>query len=111
LTCDLSLAALKVLLNPGVEKVGVTYRGAGSPIVDGFAFCDSGLTVYGVAPLGSVKTIALVQNLTVSQSASLIDLLKMLCRSQNLDLVDWCRCARVTPESANFEALLGSAKT
>ena len=111
LNCVLSLEALEDRLNLGVAKVGVAYRGARSPIVDGFAFCGSALTVYGVAPSGCVKTLAFGPDLAVPLDAHLIEHLKMLCRDLSLDLVNWYRCARVPPESANFEVLFSSDKT
>ena len=86
---------------------GVTYRGAQARIVDGYSITsDGGFTVYGVAPEGNVQVMALGQYSKLSPDAESVARLKALAHDWSLDLVYWCRCARVGPGDPWFEALL-----
>ncbi len=108
LVCDLQLADLASSLNISATSVGVTYRGARSPITDGYAFTAAHLTVYGVAPNGKVLTIALDQYSDQPPHANSVERLKSLAQELNLDLVNWCRCLRVGPEDPLFVSLLAN---
>ena len=87
---------------------GVTYHGAQSQIADGYAFTTNGLTVYGVAQRSEVQTIAFDQYSDTSADAKTVAWLKSLARELNLDLVYWCRCARVSPDDPLFDSLLAN---
>ena len=107
LQCDLTLvdlaAALKV---PATSAVGITYRGAQSQIEDGYAFITSEVNVYGIVPNGNVAVIAFDQYSAKSPQSDTIGRLKALALQLELDLVYWCRCARVLPDDRLFTQLL-----
>lgn len=111
LTCTLGLADLANALNITGRSVGVTYRGAQSQIADGYAFQMNDLTVYGVAPNGNVQSIAFDQYSDDPPDVDSIGRLKSLAQKLQLDLVYWCRCARVTPVDPLFDSLLANDTT
>jgi len=106
LTCDLGLAQLTEALNVAGGSIGVTYRGAQSRILDGYAFHASGVTVYGVAPHGRVQVIAVDQYSATKPEAEAIARLKALAQVTKLGLVYWCRCARASTSDPLFESLI-----
>lgn len=108
LACDLGLADLANALDVNVKSSGLAYRGASSPIADGYAFHSNGLTVYGVAPNSKVQAIAFGEYSDQSPDAESIGRLRSLANELNLDLVSWCRCARVRPNDPLFDSLLAS---
>jgi len=90
---------------PGANPVvGVVYRGAGTPILDGYALRAGGFTIYGVAPGGIVSVIAFDPYAGTSQH-EILNAIKSLARNLGLDLVDWCRCARLPFDDSHFDAL------
>jgi hypothetical protein len=107
LACDLALADLAHSLNASSQFNGVTYRGAPRRIIDGYSMTIAdGLTIYGAAPNGKVQVIALDQYPARSPSVESLNRLKSLARDLELDLVYWCRCARVAPDDPLFDTLL-----
>jgi len=107
LACDLALDDLAHSLNSLSQLKGLTYRGASRRIIDGYSMTiPDALTIYGAAPNGKVQVIALGQYSTCSPSAESLNRLKALARDLELDLVHWCRCARVAPDDPLFDALL-----
>ncbi len=86
---------------------GLSYRGAGSPIVSGYSFrAADGLECYGVEEDGRVTVLGIVQDLPASPPhQSAIDL-AMIAREFDLDLVHWCRCARASWDMPLFRRLL-----
>lgn len=108
IVCTLALADLASALNIAGDSVGVTYSGAQSQIAHGYAFRTNDLTVYGVVADGDVQTIAFEQYSDVSPTSDSIGRLKSLAQNLNLDLVYWCRCARVGPDDPLFESLLAN---
>jgi hypothetical protein len=112
LVCNLTLTDLARTLNISVQMNGVTYHGASSRIADGYALTTKdGLTVYGVAPNGNVQVIAFGQYPASTPNHESIDRLKSLAHDLNLDLVNWCRCARVASDDSLFAALLSNEAT
>jgi hypothetical protein len=111
LTCSLELGDLTNALHVTNQSIGVTYRGAQSQIADGYAFTTNGLTVYGVAPNCEVQTIAFDQYSDTSADSDAIAWIKSLSKDLNLDLVYWCRCARVSPDDPLFDSLLENDAT
>ena len=109
IACALGLADLVDAL--ACAPIGLTYRGAASQIVDGFAFRADGLTIYGVAPNGNVQTIAFDQYSDVSPTSQTIELTRSLAQNSGLDLVYWCRCVRVSPDDPLFGKLLSEIAT
>lgn len=106
LECDLTLADLASALNvPAASAVGVTYFGAPFQIEDGYAFVTSELTVYGIAKDSKVLVIAFEQYSDKSLQSDTLDLLKALAQQLELDLVYWCRCARISPDHPLFAQL------
>ncbi|HLG15955.1 MAG TPA: hypothetical protein VJH03_15835 [Blastocatellia bacterium] len=107
LVCNLTFADLARALNVSAELNGVTYHGASSRIGDGYSLTTKdGLTLYGVAPNGNVKVIAFGHYSRLSPNAGSIDRLKSLAKDLDLDLVYWCRCARIAPDDPLFDSLL-----
>jgi len=105
--CDLALAELAIALKVSPQSSGVTYDGAISRIRDGCSFTmDVGLSVFGVAPNGKVQVIGIAQYCNSSPAPESLDRLAKLANKLNLDLVYWCRCARVRPDDPLFVQLL-----
>ena len=91
----------------GVTFRGVTYRGAGSPIVSGYSFkAADGLQCYGVEEDGQVTVLGIVQDTQRSTCARSADALAQIARGCDLDLVHWCRCARASWDVPLFRHLL-----
>ncbi len=112
LVCNLALSDLANVLETSSESVGVTYHGAQSRIADGYSFTTSdALTVYGVAPSSKVQVIAIGRCPVSSGNVGSIAGLRSMAHSFRLDLVDWCRCARIAPDSPLFDSLLSNEAT
>ena len=62
--------------------------------------------IYGLAPNGKVRVMAIGQDSNIPPNQESIDRLQQLARKLNLDLVHWCRCIRVTPDDPMFGSLL-----
>ncbi|MEM1179477.1 MAG: hypothetical protein AAGM22_14110 [Acidobacteriota bacterium] len=100
---DISGDELVARLGDGARSVGLTYRGASTRIDGGFAFRWRGPTVYGLAVDGRVRVLALAWPLE-GASADAVHRLRALAEAFQLELVDWCRCARIAPGDPRFEA-------
>lgn len=86
---------------------GVSYRGAGSPIVSGYSFrAADGLECYGIDEGGRVAVLGIVHDSPESPPVQSADALARIAREFDFDLVHWCRCARVSWESPLFRHLL-----
>jgi hypothetical protein len=111
LLCTITFAELSECLNVPTRH-GVTYQGAQTQVADGYSLTTAdGMSVYGVAPNGNIQVIALAQYSESSpnvESVESIARLRTLARDFNLDLVYWCRCARVSPDHPLFESLLSN---
>lgn len=108
LTCTIELADLVGAFNVSDKSTGVAYRGSQSPIAGGYAFRTNALTVYGVAPNGNVQTIAFDQSSGDSPGSDSIGRLNSFALNSNLDLVNWCRCIRVSPGDPLFNSVLAN---
>jgi hypothetical protein len=87
------------------RRVGL--RGAGSPIVSGFSFrAADGLECYGAEEEGRVVVLGVVQELLAPPPTRSADALAQIAREFDLDLVNWCRCERASPDTALFRHLL-----
>jgi hypothetical protein len=95
----------------GLTFRGVSYRGAGSPIVSGYSFrAADGLQCYGVEEGGRVTVLGIVQDTPASQPARSAEALAAIAREFDLDLVHWCRCGRALWDTPLFrQLLLGAA--
>lgn len=91
----------------GLSFRGISFRGAGSPIVSGYSFRAAyGLECYGVEEEGRVTVLGIVQDAPASPPVQSADALAQIAREFGLDLVHWCRCARASPDSPLFRHLL-----
>ncbi len=84
---------------------GLTFGGVsfgGSLIVSGFSFRGDGLQCYGTVEAGKVTVLGIDQVLP----EPLGDALAGIAREFDLDLVHWCRCARVSWDDPLFRQLL-----
>jgi hypothetical protein len=91
----------------GLTFHGVSYRGAGSPIVSGYSFrAADGLQCYGVEEDGRVAVLGIVQDAPASPPRQSADALAEIAREFDLDLVHWCRCARASWDMPLFRRLL-----
>ena len=74
--------------------------------MSGYAFTtNDGLSIYGVAPSGRVHAIAFGQYSDTAANVESIARLKSLAHELNLDLVYWCRCARIAPADPLFDSM------
>lgn len=101
-----ALCDLEDALDVVDRSTGITVRGAQSKIADGFAFATEGPTIVGLAPKGRVQVLAIDRTSAASNDAKVVDRLASLAADRALDLVDWCRCARVAPDDPRFSELL-----
>jgi hypothetical protein len=91
----------------GVTFRGVSYRGARSPIVSGYSFrAADGLLCYGVEEYGRVKVLGIGQVASASSPIRSASSLAEIAKEFDLDLIDWCRCARASWDSPLFRYLL-----
>jgi hypothetical protein len=91
----------------GLSFRGVSFRGARSPIMSGFSFRSAdGLECYGVEEGGRVTVLGVVQDAPASPPARSADSLAKIAREFDLELVDWCRCGRASPDAPLFRQLL-----
>jgi len=88
---------------------GLGYHGAEHCISDGFSHRSEGATVYGIAARDQISVLGLIPGET--PSAHLATRVKVLAREFEFDLVDWCRCVRVSPDDPRFEMVLFGQKT
>jgi hypothetical protein len=91
----------------GLSFRGVSFRGAGSPIVSGFSFrAADGLECYGAEDGGRVTVLGIIQDVPASPPVRSADALALISREYDLDLVHWCRCVRASPDTPQFRHLL-----
>jgi hypothetical protein len=98
---DLTLADIDRAFG-GVTFRGVAYHGAGTRIASGFSFDAGGFRCYGIEEGGKVTVLGIAE---VAGGASAEGLAR-LAREVDLDLVHWCRCARVGWDEPLFAELL-----
>jgi len=111
LNCKLDLAELEHSLQASASAKGVAYRDENAQIANGFAIVTQGLSVYGMLLNNHVHTLAIHQFSEGTPTSDSILRLKRLALDLKLDLVHWCRCARVAPDDPLFALLLlNSAK-
>jgi len=92
----------------GIAFRGISYRGAGSPIVSGYSFRGAdGLECYGIEEDGRVTVLGIVQDAPASPPARSAEALAEIAREFDLDLVHWCRCARASWDTPRFRQLVG----
>ncbi len=104
---DIALTHLATILKVSAKSTGITYHGSQSPIADGYSFqLNDDFSIYGIAPKHKVQVIAIGQDSNVPPNADSIDRIQQLARKFHLDLVDWCRCVRVSPDDSSFGSLL-----
>jgi hypothetical protein len=85
---------------------GVTFRGvslAGSPVVAGFSFRSGTLQCYGVEEDRAISVLGIAQEAAGGEA---IEALTQIAHEFDLDLVHWCRCARVEWCDPLFRQLL-----
>lgn len=103
---DLPLQHLVDALGASSRRRAVTYRGSPVRVLNGYALTTSnGFTVYGVAPESVIRVLAISQDAGHPDGES-VGRLETLARTFHLDLVYWCRCARVQPGHPLFGDLL-----
>jgi hypothetical protein len=91
----------------GVTLRGVAFHGAGAPIASGFSFKTAdGLECYGVAEDGRVSVLGIVQDVPTAPPTRSVDALAGIAREFDLDLVHWCRNARLSWGDPWFRHLL-----
>ncbi len=85
---------------------GVTFRKARfgkSPIISGFSFQSGDLRCYGIEEEGTVTVLGIAQEAKQDES---VEALTTLARDFDLELVQWCRCARAAWDDPRFRRLL-----
>lgn len=88
---------------------GAAYVGAPKKIEAAYSFVTSdGLQCYGLAENGLISVFGVMRNFTACSSGRSVDAIRELAREFDLDLIDWCRCARASWDSPAFSELLGS---
>ena len=86
---------------------GVSYHGAGSPIVSGYSFkASDGLQCYGTEQDGRVTVLGIVQDTAASPPTRSADAIVEIAREFDLELVHWCRCGRAAWDTPLFRQLL-----
>ena len=107
IAAPLTLKDVDRVFGGGVTFRGVSFCGAGSPIVSGYSFrAADGLQCYGTAEDGRVTVLGVVQNAPVSPPTRSADALTEIAREFDLDLVHWCRCGRASWDNPLFRLLL-----
>ncbi|MBL4771258.1 MAG: hypothetical protein JKY61_08975 [Planctomycetes bacterium] len=107
LACTLNLHDLVRRLGHVGDIQDLAYAGTANRIEHGFALALPGVTVYGVAPLGSVQSLALAANHPGPQGVSLAPI-QALAQELDLEWIDWCRCCRSGPGSEGFKLALAA---
>ncbi|WP_425616184.1 hypothetical protein NA78x_006123 [Anatilimnocola sp. NA78] len=86
---------------------GLTFHGAESRVEAGFAFTASdGQACYGLAPGGMVSVLGIAQTSLPAPPQQSITKLAEIAQKFDLELVQWCRCARATADQPLFRQLL-----
>jgi hypothetical protein len=107
LATSLTLKAMDRAFGGGITFRGVSYHGAGSPIVSGYSFRSAdGLQCYGTQENGRVTVLGISQAASPSPTRS-VEVLADLAKEYDLDLIHWCRCARAAWDDPMFRQLLG----
>lgn len=85
---------------------GVRFRGvclAGSPVVSGFSFQAGDLPCYGIEEDGAISVLGIASEATGEEP---VEALARIAHEFDLELVHWCRCARVEWDDPLFCHLL-----
>jgi hypothetical protein len=86
---------------------GVRYRDAISPVASGYSFrAADGLECYGVEEDGRVTVLGIVQHMPELPPFRSADALAQIALQFDLELVNWCRCARALWDMPLFRHLL-----
>ncbi|QDU26361.1 hypothetical protein ETAA8_14390 [Anatilimnocola aggregata] len=86
---------------------GLTFHGAATRVEAGFAFTASdGQACYGLAPGGMVTVLGIAQTSLPTLPEESITRLAAVAEKFDLELVQWCRCARATADQPLFRQLL-----
>ena len=85
---------------------GLAYRESDRRIEGGFVLELDGLTLYGDTCRGLVQSLAVAQISDQPIPPGSIAQIRALAGELELDLVDWCRCARVAADRCDFDRLL-----
>jgi hypothetical protein len=84
----------------------VTFRGvclAGSPVVSGFSFRAGDLQCFGIEENGAMRVLGIDR---VAAGEEAVGALARIAHEFDLELVHWCRCARVEWDDRLFRQLL-----
>ena len=107
ITGPLTLQDVDRAFGGGMTIRGVSFHGAGSPIVSGYSFkAADGLQCYGTEEGGRVTVLGIVQDAPALPPTRSADALTEIARAFDLDLVNWCRCGRASPDKPLFRQLL-----
>jgi hypothetical protein len=107
ITSQIALTDVVQLLGVNTPLAGVTYFGSSTQIIDGFSFAlPGGPTLYGIAPIGQVRVLALAQESVGKCDPQSVERLRELANGYELDLVQWCRCCRAKWNDTLFSDLL-----
>jgi hypothetical protein len=107
ITAPLTLEDLARAFAGAITFRGVSYHGAGAPIVSGYSFRTAdGLQCYGIEDNGQVTVLGIVRETPGSPPHRSADVLAEVARDFDLDLVDWCRCGRASWDTSRFRHLL-----
>jgi hypothetical protein len=103
---ELTLADIARVFHDEFVLAGVSYHGATTRIKDGYSLTTpDGLRLYGVVTDGRVTVVGIAGRPVASGSGS-VECLATLAKEFDLDLVYWCRCARVAHDDPLFGRLL-----
>jgi hypothetical protein len=103
---ELTLIDLMARLGFYGRPGGLAYRDSARRIQAGFVLALEGLTLYGEAPDGKVSSLGVARNAEQSVPLESIARLRTLAGDLELDLVDWCHCARMAADRSDFDRWL-----
>ncbi|MFT4648429.1 MAG: hypothetical protein ACI9X4_001653 [Glaciecola sp.] len=103
---ELTLIDLMARLGFHGRPGGLAYRDSERRVQAGFVLALEGLTLYGEAPDGKVRSLGVDPYSQRSVPLESIARLRTLAGDLELDLVDWCRCARMAADRCDFDRLL-----
>jgi len=107
ITRPIALSEVIRQLGVGTQIASVSYCGAQTKITDGFSLVlPAGPKLYGLAPGGLVSVLALAHEFVGKYDTQSIESLARLAKGFDLDLVQWCRCVRVSSDKQLFADLL-----
>ncbi|MDF1836530.1 MAG: hypothetical protein P1V35_01560 [Planctomycetota bacterium] len=106
ISCDLTLIELMAKLGFKGRPGGLAYKDSPRRIQAGFVLRLKGLTLYGDAPQGRVRSLGVGPRLEWALPLEAMGQIRSLAEDLGLDLVDWCRCARVAADRCDFDRVL-----